>query len=36
MKPDFVEKVESMAGVEKVLPLFVFENEVQGNGITFS
>ncbi|WP_283606454.1 ABC transporter permease [Faecalispora anaeroviscerum] len=36
MEPDFVEKVENMDGIEKVLPLFVFENEAQGNGITFS
>ena len=36
MEPDFVEKVENMDGIEKLLPLFVFENEAQGNGITFS
>lgn len=36
MEPDFVEQVENMDGIEKVLPLFVFKNEVQGNGITFS
>lgn len=36
MEPDFVERVENMDGIEKVLPLFVFKNEVQGNGITFS
>ena len=36
MDPDFVEQVKSMDGIEKVLPLFVFKNEVQGNGITFS
>lgn len=36
MEPDFVEKVENMDSIEKVLPLFVFENEVQGNDITFS
>ena len=36
MEPDFVEKVENMDSIEKVLPLFVFENEAQGNGITFS
>lgn len=36
MEPGFVEKVENMDGIEKVLPLFVFENEVQGNDITFS
>lgn len=36
MEPDFVEQVENMDGIEKVLPLFVFKNEVHGNGITFS
>ena len=36
MEPDFVEKVKNMDGIEKVLPLIVFENEAQGNGITFS
>ncbi|MPM63318.1 hypothetical protein SDC9_110198 [bioreactor metagenome] len=36
MESDFVEKVKNMDGIEKVLPLFVFENEAQGNGITFS
>ena len=36
MEPDFVEQVENMDGIEKVLPLFVFKNDTQGNGITFS
>lgn len=36
MSPAFVEQVEEMDGIDKVLPLFVFKNEVQGNGITFS
>ena len=36
MKPEFVEKVRKMNGIEKVLPLFVYKNEVKGNGITFS
>lgn len=36
MEPDFVEKVKNMDGIEKVLPIIVFENEAQGNGITFS
>lgn len=36
MEPGFVEQVENMDGIEKVLPLFMFENEAQGNGITFS
>lgn len=36
MKSDFVEQVENMNGIKKVLPLFVFKNEAKGNGITFS
>lgn len=36
MEPDFVERVESMDGIKKVLPLFVYKNEVHGNDITFS
>lgn len=36
IEPDFVEQVENMDGIEKVLPIFVFKNEAQGNGITFS
>lgn len=36
MESDFVDKVKSMDGIEKVLPLLVFKNEIQGNGITFS
>ncbi len=36
MEPGFVEQVENMDGIEKVLPVYVFENNVQGNGITFS
>ncbi|MFT3982844.1 MAG: FtsX-like permease family protein [Lachnospiraceae bacterium] len=36
MEPDFIEQVKNMDGIEQVLPLFVFKNEVQGNGITFS
>jgi putative ABC transport system permease protein len=36
MEPDFVEQVKNMEGIDKVLPLFVFVNEVQGNDITFS
>lgn len=35
MESDFVEKVKKMEGIEKVLPLYVFENEVKGNDITF-
>lgn len=29
MKPDFVEQVQNMDGIEKILPLFVFKNEAQ-------
>ena len=36
MEPDFVEQVKNMDGIEKVLPIFVFVNEAQGNGIPFS
>lgn len=36
MTPDFVKQVENMDGVEKVLPLFVFENEIHGNDVLFS
>ena len=31
MKPEFVEQVKEMDGAEKVLPLYVFKNNVQGN-----
>lgn len=36
MEPKFIEQVESLDGIEKVLPLLVFKNEMKGNGITFS
>ncbi len=36
MEQKFVEQVESMDGIEKVLPLYVFNNNMQGNGMTFS
>jgi ABC-type antimicrobial peptide transport system permease subunit len=36
MEPDFVERVEKMDGISKVLPLFVFKQEVQGNGQVLS
>lgn len=35
MDMDFVEQVKRMDGIQKVLPLFVFKNEVRGNGVTF-
>ncbi len=36
MEPEFVEQVKEMDGVEKVLPVYVFENQMQGNGLTFT
>lgn len=36
MDREFVEQVENMEGIRKVLPLMVFKNEMQGNGITLS
>lgn len=36
MTPEFVKQVKKMNGVEKVLPLFVFKNEIHGNGVLFS
>lgn len=36
MGPEFVEQVKEMEGMEKVLPVYVFENQMQGNGLTFT
>lgn len=36
MEPDFVERVKDMDGIEKVLPVFVYENRMQTDGMTFS
>ncbi len=36
MEPDFVERVKDMDGIEKVLPVFVYENRMQADGMTFS
>lgn len=36
MEPDFVEQVKNMDGIEKVLPVYVYENRMQANGMTFS
>ncbi|PKM50611.1 MAG: ABC transporter permease [Firmicutes bacterium HGW-Firmicutes-7] len=36
MEPGFVAQVENLDGIEKVLPVHVFENKIQGNDITFS
>lgn len=36
MEQDFIDYVKDMDGVQKVLPIYVFDNQVQANGITFS
>lgn len=36
MEPDFVKQVKDMKGIEKVLPIYVYENRMQADGITFS
>ena len=36
MEPDFVEQVKNMDGIEKVLPVYVYENLMQADGMTFS
>ncbi|MTK09152.1 MAG: FtsX-like permease family protein [Hungatella sp.] len=36
MTPEFVNQVENIEGVDKVLPLFVYKNELQGNDVLFS
>lgn len=36
MEPDFVEQVKNMDGIEKVLPVYVYENRMQADGMTFS
>ena len=36
MTPEFVDQVKNMDGVHKVLPLFVYKNELHGNGVLFS
>ncbi|MCB6608870.1 FtsX-like permease family protein [[Clostridium] symbiosum] len=36
MKPEFIEQVKEMEGIEKVLPLYVYKNEIQADGKTFS
>jgi ABC-type antimicrobial peptide transport system permease subunit len=36
MEQQFVEQVGKMEGINKVLPLFVLNNEVKGDGISFS
>ncbi len=36
MEQDFVDQVKEMDGIEKVLPIHVYENQMQVNGVTFS
>lgn len=36
MEPEFVEQVKEIGGIEKVLPVYVYENQMQANGITLS
>lgn len=36
MDTDFIEQVKQMDGIEKVLPLFVYKNEMRANGIAIS
>ncbi|MBT9779947.1 FtsX-like permease family protein [Clostridium sp. MCC353] len=36
MEPEFVEQVKRMEGVNKVLPLHVYENQIQAEGAVFS
>lgn len=36
MEPEFVEQVRDMDGIEKVLPIYVYQNQMQANGVTLS
>lgn len=36
MEPEFVEQIRGMDGIEKVLPIYVYQNQMQANGITLS
>lgn len=36
IEPEFVERVKDMEGIQKVLPLYVFKNEMQADGMTVS
>ena len=36
MEPEFVEQVEKMEGIDKVLPAYVFENTIKAGGTTLS
>ena len=36
MEQEFVDQVKEMDGIEKVLPLYVYENQMEANGMTLS
>lgn len=36
MEQEFVDQVKEMDGIEKVLPIYVYENNMQANGMTLS
>ena len=36
MGPEFIEQVREMEGIEKVLPVYVYQNKIQAEGMTFS
>lgn len=36
MEPEFVEQVKDVEGIEKVLPLYVYKNQMQAEGMTLS
>lgn len=36
MEQEFVDQVKEMDGIEKVLPVYVYENNMQANGMTLS
>lgn len=36
MEPEFVEQVERMDGIERVLPIYVFKNKIKETGMSFS
>lgn len=36
MGPEFIEQVRDMEGIEKVLPVYVYQNKIQAEGMTFS
>lgn len=36
MEPEFVEQVRGMDGIEKILPIYVYQNQIQANGIILS